>query len=90
MSKQLEKFCQSCGMHLEHGNLGTEVDGIPSPEYCNLCLRDGEYTDPYITMEEIIERGKRGLDRSDIGGLKKFLLKVTYPYLVKNLHRWKK
>ncbi|HEX8286448.1 MAG TPA: zinc ribbon domain-containing protein [Pyrinomonadaceae bacterium] len=48
--------CQSCGMPLskEFGNLGTNADGTTTEEYCSFCFRNGEYTNPNQTLEEMI------------------------------------
>lgn len=55
-------FCQSCGMPLskdEQGG-GTEKDGSKSIEYCSRCYQSGEFTDPDITVDQMVEkvRGK--------------------------------
>jgi hypothetical protein len=49
--------CQSCGMPIDpvFGNLGTERDGSPSVEFCSLCYREGSFTMPALTVEEMIE-----------------------------------
>ena len=48
--------CQSCGMPLsaDFGNLGTNVDGTKTDEYCSLCFQNGEFTAPNQTLEEMI------------------------------------
>lgn len=48
--------CQSCGMPLskEFGNLGTLVDGTNTEEFCSICFRNGELTNPNQTMKEMI------------------------------------
>ncbi len=55
-------FCQSCGMPLskDEGQGGTEKDGSKSKDYCSRCYRDGSFTDPTITVEQMVEkvRGK--------------------------------
>lgn len=51
-----DRFCQSCGMPL-HGEelLGTDAEGNKVQEYCQYCYEKGAYTNPNITMEEMIE-----------------------------------
>ena len=50
-------FCQSCSMPLKKDeDFGTNAGGSKSEEYCRYCYRDGEFTDPDITMEQMIER----------------------------------
>ncbi len=47
------QMCQSCGQPLKDNNRGTEKDGSPSSEYCNLCYENGAYKDPDITLEQM-------------------------------------
>jgi hypothetical protein len=49
--------CQSCGMPLSgtFGNLGTNRDGTNTSEYCNVCYRDGDFTNPRQTLDEMIQ-----------------------------------
>jgi hypothetical protein len=49
--------CQSCGMPLSEtfGNLGTNLDGTNTSEYCNGCFRDGDFTNPRQTLDEMIQ-----------------------------------
>jgi hypothetical protein len=37
------------------GNLGTERDGGASDDFCSLCYREGAFTMPALTLEEMIE-----------------------------------
>lgn len=47
--------CQSCGMPLDDGFFGTEKNGDPTHEYCKFCYQDGEYLQPDLTMENMIQ-----------------------------------
>lgn len=48
------KICQSCSMPLEGENLlGTEKDGSKNEEYCKYCYKDGEFTNPGITLDQM-------------------------------------
>ncbi|MGC9443857.1 MAG: zinc ribbon domain-containing protein [Candidatus Methanospirareceae archaeon] len=48
-------FCQSCGMPLqEESDFGTNADGTPNHDYCKYCFQNGAFTDPTVTMEEMI------------------------------------
>ena len=49
--------CQSCGMPISEtaGNMGTNADGSPTFEYCAFCFRNGAFTNPKQTMNEMIE-----------------------------------
>jgi hypothetical protein len=59
MSKNQPKgpFCQSCAMPMEKpGDFGTNTDGSKNKEYCRYCYRDGKFTEPGMTMEQMIEK----------------------------------
>jgi hypothetical protein len=50
-------FCQSCAMPMKKPELfGTRADGARSEEYCTYCYQDGKFTEPDISMQEIIDR----------------------------------
>jgi hypothetical protein len=57
----MEKFCQSCGMPLNEHNQSTNKDLTKSNIYCNLCYEKGEFIEPDITMDEMINREKKEL-----------------------------
>lgn len=49
-------FCQSCGMSMESPEcFGTEKDNAKSSDYCCHCVQNGEFVDPKMTMEEMID-----------------------------------
>ena len=54
-----EKFCESCGAPLGELNdmygPGTEKDGTVSNDYCKQCYDNGAFTNPNITLEEMID-----------------------------------
>ncbi len=47
--------CQSCGMPLGPGFYGTNASGSENTEYCHFCFRKGAFTDPDMTMEQMIQ-----------------------------------
>jgi hypothetical protein len=50
-------ICQSCGKPLElPADHGTNADGSPSTEYCAVCFKQGAFTQPLITMDQMITR----------------------------------
>lgn len=50
-------FCGSCGMPLENqGDFGANADGSINRDYCHFCFKAGEFTDPDISMEQMIDR----------------------------------
>ncbi len=49
--------CQSCSMALENPEqFGTNADGSRAEDYCHFCFKDGAFTEPDVTMEEMIQR----------------------------------
>lgn len=48
--------CQSCGMPLGPGFYGTEADGTESHEYCKFCYQKGVFTEPDITLADMIKK----------------------------------
>jgi hypothetical protein len=49
-------ICQSCGMPMEKpDDFGTNADGSPSEEFCTHCFQNGVFTEPDISMREMIE-----------------------------------
>ncbi len=85
----MEKFCQSCAIPLTESNLGTEADGSKSQEYCNLCYDNGEFREPNLTYDDMLERGLKGIDNSKESKFKKWMFKKSYPMLLKKSKRWK-
>ncbi|MDO5561730.1 MAG: zinc ribbon domain-containing protein [bacterium] len=51
------EYCQSCGMPMntEEAQYGTEVDGSLSDEYCIYCYKDGQFTQPDITLAQMAD-----------------------------------
>ncbi len=43
-------ICQSCGMPM------LKAEDFGSSDYCKYCYKDGQFTNPDITMEQMIER----------------------------------
>lgn len=51
-------FCQSCGMPLSRDALGggTNADGSRSAEYCSHCYLSGRFTEPNLSVEEMMTK----------------------------------
>jgi len=49
------KQCQSCGMPLQRDPQGggSEKDGTRSKMYCSSCYKDGAFTRPDISLQEM-------------------------------------
>jgi hypothetical protein len=50
-------FCQSCGMPLaKPEDFGTARNGSRINDYCRHCFQDGAFTEPDISMNEMIDK----------------------------------
>jgi len=50
-------ICQSCGMPMQKTeDFGSNADGTQNGEYCHFCLKDGDFIDEGVTMEEKIDK----------------------------------
>ena len=58
-------FCNSCGRPMGRNDYGTNEDGSPNMDYCKDCFQNGEFTEPDITVNEmIIRHAKRMMKRN--------------------------
>lgn len=54
--KKQQLICQSCSMPItQKSQFGTEADGSLNEDYCIYCYKDGAYTKPQATLQEMIE-----------------------------------
>lgn len=87
-----DKLCQSCAMPLNDKGTdfrGTEKDGSKSDKFCAHCYRNGAYIEPNLPFEDMVTRGIDGMEKSNANFFKKFLMRKSYPTLLKQLERWK-
>ncbi len=50
-------FCQSCAMPMQNpDDFGTNADESKNNEYCSYCFRKGKFTEPNMTVEQMIEK----------------------------------
>jgi len=57
VTKSQGGFCQSCSMPMNKPeDSGTNADGSKNKEYCQYCYQKGRFTEPNITMEQMIEK----------------------------------
>ena len=56
--KKLEaQICQSCGMPMEKSeDFGTNADESRNEDYCCYCFKKGDFTNPNLTMEQMIDK----------------------------------
>lgn len=49
------QVCQSCAMPIQKPeDFGANVDGSKSEEYCHYCFQNGKFTEPDITIDQMI------------------------------------
>ncbi len=61
------KFCQSCSMPLNGSGLyGTEKDGSANRDYCIYCYRNGSFTDPDLTLGQMMHRMTHKMESAKI------------------------
>ncbi|HFI0645781.1 TPA: zinc ribbon domain-containing protein [Streptococcus suis] len=90
--KIMEKFCQSCAMPLNlHGQdvRGSEKDGSHSSLFCSYCYANGEFLEPDITFEQMLKKGKQAISNGQGNAFIKFLMKASYPMMLKKTQRWR-
>jgi hypothetical protein len=81
------RSCQSCGMQLgkDEKDGGTETNGNKSIDYCGNCYRMGQFTDPSLTVEEMVAMAQGILKKMHVSD---FLAK-KFTSDIPNLKRWK-
>ena len=84
----LNQRCQSCGMPLEKGLLGTNKNKNYNDEFCKFCFVNGQFTKPNLKLKDAIESSithmikELKLNREEA----EFLANKTIP----KLSRWKR
>jgi hypothetical protein len=63
MQSPTKSRCQSCGMPLAEGFYGTNADATENQEFCKLCFENGEFTEPDLTLKEMIGKSIRQMTR---------------------------
>ena len=59
-------FCQSCAMPMHQPeHFGTEADGSRNEKHCVYCYKDGAFTTPDATLEQMIEISAKGWSDQD-------------------------
>jgi hypothetical protein len=84
------KICQSCGMPLNDEKLiATKKDGRPNQDYCIYCYKDGGFTEPDITMQEMEDVCVHYMSSTE-GGFRETDARKMMHVLLPTLDRWKK
>ncbi|HRN95831.1 MAG TPA: zinc ribbon domain-containing protein [Candidatus Levybacteria bacterium] len=80
--------CQSCGMPLGDGFFGTEKDQSETQEFCKFCYQDGEYVQPDLQMEDMVQMSINNMVESE--GMDLAQAESLANQFIPNLKRWKK
>ncbi|MFO7657111.1 MAG: zinc ribbon domain-containing protein [Bacteroidales bacterium] len=81
------KNCQSCGMPLSKDpeNGGTEKDGTKSIMYCSYCYKDGAFTQPDFSADDMKKFCKGKMKEMGFPGFLAGFFTMGIP----KLERWK-
>ena len=83
-------FCQSCAMPISQLEYcGTEKDGSKSEKYCLYCYKNGEFTLPNSTIEEMVEISAKGWSDQD-PNIDYTKAKTFLNQCLPHLERWRK
>lgn len=78
--------CQSCGMPLakDPAGGGTNADGSKSSEYCGFCYRNGKFTEPELSCDEMVRKARSKMKEMKIPALIGWFVARKIP----KLKRW--
>lgn len=81
------KNCQSCGMPLKRDPLGggSNADGTRSERFCSHCFRDGAFTQPDMSVDQMQARVKAKLKELGFPGF----LTPLFTRGIPKLERWR-
>jgi Putative zinc ribbon domain len=79
-------FCQSCGMPLSRDPMGggTNADETRSTEYCSHCYQAGKFTEPNISVDEMMAKVEGKLRELHLPGM----LARRFAREIPKLRRW--
>ncbi len=82
------RFCQCCTYPLGNpAELGTNEDGTLNPDYCIYCYKDGQWVDPNLTVQGVIDYTVPFMTSPTMPEEK---VRAHLNELVPTLKRWKK
>jgi len=62
-----QKFCQSCTLPLDNmDDRGTEKDGTKSQLYCKYCYQDGAFTEPDMTLDQMMGIAEKEMKKQNL------------------------
>ncbi len=87
--KLLAPSCQSCGAEIKNRfEFGTTATGVIDVNYCKFCFWKGEFTEPDITMEQMIEKVAASMAEKKRMPIER--AKILASELIPTLKRWRK
>ncbi len=82
-------ICQSCGMPMKKDeDFGTNDDNSFHKEYCHYCFKEGEFTEPDLTLEQEINK-VAGIAVEQLGMTEEQAKKMAVE-IIPRLKRWVK
>lgn len=84
--EKVYKHCQSCSISLKNDIHGTYPDGTRSTMFCNLCFKDGKFTHPDWTADQMEKFVKEKMKNVGFPGF----LAGVFAKKIHKLERWKR
>ena len=86
-AKMEAPICQSCGIPLgRKEDQGTNADGSKNREYCCFCFQKGAFTEPDLTMDQMISKVAGFL--AGIENMSEEKAKIVADSIIPPLKRW--
>ncbi|MFH1703090.1 MAG: zinc ribbon domain-containing protein [Nitrospirota bacterium] len=83
------KICQSCGMPMEKiEDFGTNADGSRNEDYCCFCFKNGDFTNPNLTIDQMIDKLIGFADK--MGMTQAQAREMAQAAVIPKLKRWQK
>jgi hypothetical protein len=62
-----QKFCQSCTLPIDNmEDRGSEIDGSKSETYCKYCYQHGAFTEPDMTLDQMMEIAETEMKKQNL------------------------
>ena len=82
------QICQSCGMPMEKSeDFGTNADRNRNEDYCCFCFKNGDFTSPDLTLEQMIDKL---IGFADKMGMTQTQAREIAQKVIPRLKRWQK
>lgn len=76
-------------MPLSEGFYGSNADGSENDDYCKFCYQNGAFTEPDLTLEQMIKKSVDYMRRKDLK-LEEEQAEVLANAMIPPLKRWRK